>query len=437
MEDTIFALSTPIGGAIAVIRISGGEAKAILQRIFTGNIVPRYASFGRIVDEGVTLDEAVAVYFQSPGSYTGEDVAELSVHGGQAVVQGCMELISRYARAAEPGEFTKRAFLNGKMDLTRAEAVMDVINAASSRSASAALRQLEGELGVRIAAIEETLLDALCGIDAAIDYPEELEEDVLSSLPDVIDVARQQIQALIEDGLKSRVLRDGALVVIAGRPNAGKSSLLNAITGTQRAIVTALPGTTRDIIEEQLSICGMPVRLVDTAGIRNTDDVVEREGVARAKNIIERADLVLLAFDSAACLTHEDAELCALICAKPCVAVLCKTDLAPAVTPDQVQAMCAVPPIMVSADTGEGLTELKAQIARHIAPGESALVTNVRHIEALRLAESALICAACAVDVDCIATDIRTSLTALGAITGREVDAEVIDGIFRRFCVGK
>ena len=259
MNDLIYALATPVGGAIAVVRLSGAGADALLHAIFTGRGGPREMVYGRVVDEaGETLDQAMAAFFPAPRSYTGEDMAELYLHGGQASVRRVLALLGRHARSARPGEFTERAFLAGKLDLAQAEAVMDLINAGAERGAKSALSQLEGGLSRRIAAVEGQLLDALSGLEAAIDYPEELEEDVTSALPHALASAEAELRALIGAGLSGRVLREGARVALLGRPNAGKSSLLNALSGVERAIVTQYAGTTRDVLEETVSMeaCG-------------------------------------------------------------------------------------------------------------------------------------------------------------------------------------
>ena len=441
MNDLIYALATPVGGAIAVVRISGPGAEALLRRVFTGRGAPREMAYGRVVDgAGETLDEAMAAFFPAPRSYTGEDMAELYLHGGQVTVRRVLALLGCHARSARPGEFTERAFLAGKMDLAQAEAVMDLINAGAERSAKSALAQLEGRLSVRIADVERELLDALSGLEAAIDYPEELEDDVTSALPEVLAAAERELQALAGAGLSGRVLREGARVAIVGRPNAGKSSLLNALAGAERAIVTQFAGTTRDVLEETVSMEGVPVTLYDTAGIRAADDPVERIGVERARLAAERADLLLVCFDAAAPLTEEDLALLRETEGRPRIAVCNKSDL-PALWSAETLAAQGISACTVSAETGEGLAALRHAIAVRVAPEqESALVTNARHIEALQLAAAAVAEArqnAGGAELELVATDLREALSALGQITGRTAAADLIERIFSKFCVGK
>ena len=441
MNDLIYALATPVGGAIAVVRISGPGAEALLRRVFTGRGAPREMAYGRVVDgAGETLDEAMAAFFPAPRSYTGEDMAELYLHGGQVTVRRVLALLGCHARSARPGEFTERAFLAGKMDLAQAEAVMDLINAGAERSAKSALAQLEGRLSVRIADVERELLDALSGLEAAIDYPEELEDDVTSALPEVLAAAERELQVLAGAGLSGRVLREGARVAIVGRPNAGKSSLLNALAGAERAIVTQFAGTTRDVLEETVSMEGVPVTLYDTAGIRAADDPVERIGVERARLAAERADLLLVCFDAAAPLTEEDLALLRETEGRPRIAVCNKSDL-PALWSAETLAAQGISACTVSAETGEGLASLRHAIAVRVAPEqESALVTNARHIEALQLAAAAVAEArqnAGGAELELVATDLREALSALGQITGRTAAADLIERIFSKFCVGK
>lgn len=433
-EDTIYAPSTAIGGAIAVLRVSGPRAKET-ARIFDRGFAsePGMMRFVRVQDDKEPIDDAMAVYFSAPASYTGEDMVEIDCHGGHQTVQRILGLLSGLGfRPAEGGEFTRRAFLNGKMDLAQAEAVMDIITADAEQSRKAALNQLHGSVSRAIHDVEDVLLDALSGIDAAIDYPDEAEEDCIARLPEQLGAGRSKAERLLADGRRGRVLRDGLRVVILGRPNTGKSSLMNALAGFERAIVTDIAGTTRDVLDERLSFDGVPVRLIDTAGIREATDRAEQIGVDRALDEMRRADVQLVLLDGSAPLTAEDKTLIETTeNGLPRILVVNKCDL-----PRQTDYAGA---ISISAKTGQGLEELKREVLRLAAPQDADCnaITNERHLHALEQACAALCSAEQAEELDCKATDIRAALQALGSITGTDVDATVIDRIFERFCVGK
>lgn len=433
-EDTIYAPSTAIGGAIAVLRVSGPRAKET-ARIFDRGFAsePGMMRFVRVQDDKEPIDDAMAVFFSAPASYTGEDMVEIDCHGGHQTVQRILSLLSGLGfRPAEGGEFTRRAFLNGKMDLAQAEAVMDIITADAEQSRKAALNQLHGSVSRAIHDVEDVLLDALSGIDAAIDYPEEAEEDCIARLPEQLGAGRSKAERLLADGRRGRVLRDGLRVVILGRPNTGKSSLMNALAGFERAIVTDIAGTTRDVLDERLSFDGVPVRLIDTAGIREATDRAEQIGVDRALDEMRRADVQLVLLDGSAPLTTEDETLIETTeNGIPRILVVNKCDL-----PRQTDYAGA---ISISAKTGQGLEELKREVLRLAAPQDADCnaITNERHLHALEQACAALCSAEQAEELDCKATDIRAALQALGSITGTDVDATVIDRIFERFCVGK
>ncbi len=433
-EDTIYAPSTAIGGAIAVLRVSGPRAKET-ARIFDRGFAsePGMMRFVRVQDDKEPIDDAMAVYFSAPASYTGEDMVEIDCHGGHQTVQRILGLLSGLGfRPAEGGEFTRRAFLNGKMDLAQAEAVMDIITADAEQSRKAALNQLHGSVSRAIHDVEDVLLDALSGIDAAIDYPDEAEEDCIARLPEQLGAGRSKAERLLADGRRGRVLRDGLRVVILGRPNTGKSSLMNALAGFERAIVTDIAGTTRDVLDERLSFDGVPVRLIDTAGIREATDRAEQIGVDRALDEMRRADVQLVLLDGSAPLTAEDETLIETTeNGIPRILVVNKCDL-----PRQTDYAGT---ISISAKTGQGLEELKREVLRLAAPQDADCnaITNERHLHALEQACAALCSAEQAEELDCKATDIRAALQALGSITGTDVDATVIDRIFERFCVGK
>ena len=437
MKDTIYALATPIGGAIAIIRISGPQARFALESVFRGKIQHRYISHGAIVDGDAPVDDGMAVYFAAPNSYTGEDMAELFIHGGYGVSKKVLEAISKTGlRPAAPGEFTQRAFLNGKMDLTRAEAVMDLVSASSSRGSASALEQLNGSLFEIISRIQQQVTDLLSGVDAAIDYPEELEEDVFSPLPEQISALKQQLDHLIENGLSCRMVREGVKIAILGRPNAGKSTLFNAILGEERAIVTPEAGTTRDIIEGTLIINGITARLFDTAGLRDSENQAESIGIMRARETVNSADLLLIAIDGGEVMTDEEIRL--LSHPGKRLGVICKSDISQGSGAAAEFEKFGVEYVTVSAVTGEGISALIDKIGEMTAPEtESALVTNIRHIDSLKEASASLSSALLTDEADCIATDLRSCLLSLCQITGAQADDEVIERIFSNFCVGK
>lgn len=445
-EDTVFALSSPVGGAIAIVRITGSGAYAALGRVFRCKNAPehRVMNYGHVIDSesGETIDSAMACFLEAPATYTGEDMAEIYIHGSRVIAKRTLSVLSRFLRPAEGGEFTKRAFMNGKLDLSQAEAVMDVISSVTEQGARMAEEQLAGSIGSGIKDIEDRLIDILSGVEAALDYPEELEEDTVSALGSELAPIIDKLDYLIRGGNAARIFREGAAVAILGAPNAGKSSLFNGLMGTERAIVTAIPGTTRDTLEETLDICGAPVRITDTAGIREGADEAERIGVERAKKAGERADLILIAIDGTKPIEEESRALIAAANRgeyKKCILIFTKADKADFMPHENGEGCAELSPIAVSSVTGEGLDALKERMAALLLTkeAESALVTNSRHIHALAEAKAALETADAAMGTDLAAADIRTALYALGQITGREVTADVIERIFSRFCVGK
>ncbi|MDO4565539.1 MAG: tRNA uridine-5-carboxymethylaminomethyl(34) synthesis GTPase MnmE [Clostridia bacterium] len=433
-QDTIYAPSSAIGGAIAIIRVSGSKTRSIAKGLLNRDITrsPSRLCRVQVMDGDRELDECMAVFFERPRTYTGEDMLELHCHGGLQTVRGVLARLGKTeARIAENGEFTKRAFLNGKMDLSAAEAVMDIINAEAESSLNSALEQHRGGLCRRVFEIQELLLDALSGIDAAIDYPDEAEAEAYSMLPRELDAAAGEIGRLLEGGRQGKVLREGARLAIIGKPNVGKSSLLNAILDEERAIVTQTAGTTRDIIEERISLKGFPVRLFDTAGIRPSEDEAEAIGIARAKDAASTAELILVVLDGSRPLDAFDAEVMRLTEGRRRLVVQNKADVSVAKLPHT--------DILVSAKTRDGIAELEERVLSLIRPTDSdaTLITNERHICALEKALGCINAAKRAVELDCIATDLRSCLHHLGQITGTDVDARTLDKIFENFCVGK
>lgn len=446
MSEPIFALATPLGGAIAVIRASGDGICAVLDTIFTTpTSKPGFLNYGKLLgDDGEVLDDAMAVRFCAPRSYTGEDMFELHIHGSIAVAQSAAALLAAHGlRPAEPGEFSKRAFLNGKMDLTRAEAVMDLIGASAKRGAQAALRQLDGELARRVTAICDRLTDAAALCEAAIDYPDEMEDEYTGGVCTELVKICAELDALISGGLRWRRVREGASVAIVGKPNAGKSSLLNLLTGEDGAIVTDIAGTTRDIIEREVSLGGAAFTLCDTAGLRDTVGVnaVERIGMDRTRKAMERADLLLVVLDGSTIPDDDDMAVLHATEGLSRIIVINKRDIAPREVRDAMRrALPTAERICeISALTGEGEDTLKELISAELGSVDEytgGIITNARHVDLLTHACDTLRGCMTA-EPDCVATDIRESLRFLGEIIGRDVDESVLDRVFERFCVGK
>jgi tRNA modification GTPase len=441
---TIFALSTPPGvGAVAIIRISGPASRDTLQRIFSSRSTLQHATlrYGELRDGDALIDDAMAVFFEAPNSYTREDMAELHCHGALSVVRRVMQLLSDCGlRLAEPGEFTKRAFLNGRIDLTQAEAVMDLIASVSEQSRNASLLQMKGALSREITACRDALLDLLAFIEASIDYPEESLDEV--RIDTSIDTVLNALITLRASYGAGKLLREGVKIAIAGRPNVGKSSLLNALLGRERAIVTDIPGTTRDVIEESLQVNGLQLLLYDTAGIRETADTIERLGVERSGTAVEESDAVLFVLDTSQPFSEEDALVWSRVQKKPSIVVLNKTDGGAVLTQAQAQTLLGQEILPVSAVTGEGLDKLLDALytAGVQNANLSALTINERHLQAIQKSIGALQEARAAlgsVDEECLSIDIRRAWEALGEIIGDTATEDLLDRIFSQFCLGK
>lgn len=457
-DDTISQIATPHGaGGIGIIRVSGGDALGVARRVFRpaaggtlGDIAPYTAHYGHIVAvDGTVIDECILLYMRAPHSYTGEDTAELQCHGGTVVLR---EVLLRTweagARPAEAGEFTKRAFLHGRLDLARAEGVMELIAAKSTRAAHAARERLAGAFSHAVTDIRTQILGAVAHIEAGIDFPEDdIPAASAERLAAEIDAVSAAVRRLLAGADTGRILRDGVKTVIVGRPNVGKSSLLNALLGMERAIVTDVPGTTRDIIEEEISVAGIPLRLLDTAGLRAAEDAVEQIGVARTEQHLTDAELILAVFDASEPLTAEDhALLTRLSAAAADIIILCSKEDRPSVLSAADFSAVAAPVLRISAQEGTGLDALREEIAAHIVRREGdlsdgALPNKEREIEALRRAETHLAAAAetlvAGLGTDFVSIDLRAAYDALGEILGETVDTDLIDRIFSEFCIGK
>jgi tRNA modification GTPase len=445
MNDTIAAIATPFGeGAIALLRLSGPRAVEIAGGVFrgkksAGELPERIVQFGGIHDGGRKLDDVLLTVFRGPASYTGEDVVEIASHGGVLISRRILELLlSKGARSAEPGEFTQRAYLNGKMDLTQAEAVMDLIGAQTDLALRAATEQLEGRLGERLRELRDRIVEVLAHVEAFIDFPDEdIDPATGDALLAKIDAVCVGASALLATARSGRVLREGVRTVICGAPNVGKSSLLNLLLGCERAIVSARPGTTRDVIEEVIDLRGIPLRLVDTAGVRESEDEVEREGMARTLQQIERADLVLHVVDASVATSDfgfqiSDLEARTLL-------VLNKCDLGE-------HESWRREGVRISCLKNEGIAQLEEAIVEKIMGGDAAhrdwsVAINARHEAALKTAlrfcDAARQAFASGLSPEFVAEELRAALNAVGDILGRVDHEEVLGKIFSTFCIGK
>ena len=452
--DTIAAISTPRGeGGIGIIRISGDKSFEILERIFNTKNPNRDLGFykfnyGFIHDNGKIVDEVMAVRMKAPKTYTCEDVVEINCHGGHLISEKVLELVLKNgARHAEQGEFTKRAFMNGRIDLSQAEAVMDIIHGKTEKSISLSLEQLRGDLRDKIASFKKALLDVTAHVNVVLDYPEEGIDDPLpSNLRKNLENVYAEADRLISSYDKGKKIKEGIKTVIAGKPNVGKSTLLNSLLKEERAIVTHIPGTTRDVIEEIINIKGIPLVLTDTAGIRKTEDIVENIGVEKSKKFIENADLVLLVLDASRELESEDREVIEEIQNhnKKTIVLLNKIDLERKIELEEFNLENI---LEISAKDNIGIEDMEERIYSYIVEenvedsSEKLIITNIRHKTALEKTKDAIINIFETIDagmpMDLISVDLKEALDSLSEITGEISSEDILDHVFGNFCVGK
>lgn len=458
MDRTIAAIATAPGEAgIGIVRISGDLSIDILDKIFkprkdvtVEELPSRTVVYGHVTDDdGNVLDEVLAIIMRKPYSYTTEDVVEIHCHGGIVPVRRIMqEVLEHGAELAEPGEFTKRAFLNGRIDLAQAEAVIDVITSKTETGLNAAMNQLDGELSKAVRSVMDKLLAMLAHIEASIDFPEhDVEEITKSSIESMLLEAKASLQKLLESFSEGKLVRDGLKTSIIGRPNVGKSSLLNVLLKENRAIVTEVPGTTRDIIEEYLNIGGLLIRLVDTAGIRETEDIVERIGVERTKVAIKDSDLVILVVDASEDLTDEDIEIIEIVKDKRIIAALNKIDLGGLHNRTRLNELFGKENVIeMSVKNGIGINKLEDRVKELVFQGKlsisnNSMVTNIRHKNLLDKAQNNVVKAISSIEddipVDLVSVDIREAWGCLGAITGDSIEEDIVKEIFSKFCIGK
>lgn len=453
--DTIAAIATAVGeSGISIIRVSGSNALNIVSSIFAGknnrglkDIKPYTMRYGHIIDKETSekIDEVLVSYMKGPKSFTAEDSVEINCHGGIISTNRVLEqTIKAGARIAEPGEFTKRAFLNGRIDLSQAEAVIDLIRAKTELSMKSALMQSEGRISKEINSLRNKLLGTIAHIEATVDFPEEdLEEITSNRVINDLEEILKDIEHLLNTANEGKILREGLNIVIIGKPNVGKSSLLNALLMEKRAIVTDVPGTTRDVIEEYINLDGIPVKIVDTAGIRETEDVVEKIGVEKSKEKINEADLIILMLDLSRELDTEDKEIIEYIKDKKYIVLLNKTDLSRKLQDESIKDLKNI--IEISAKTGMGIDQLKLKVKDLFFSGEikttEVMITNSRHKEALYRSKercaAALYTLTSGISIDLASIDLRSAWIHLGEITGETLDEDIIDKIFSEFCIGK
>ncbi len=456
--DTISSISTPMGeGAIAIVRLSGPEAVTIADRLYKGktslsDVQSHTINYGHIVDpvSGNIIEEVMVAVMRAPRTFTREDIVEINCHGGIMTVNRILELtLSNGARMAEPGEFTKRAFLNGRIDLSQAEGIMDFIRSKTDRASKVAMNQIEGRLSTMIKGLRQSILEILAQVEVNIDYPEydDVEEATTQFLLSEAEKIDSAIDGLLQTGVQGKILREGLSTVIIGKPNVGKSSMLNNLIQDNKAIVTEVAGTTRDVLEEYVNVRGVPLRLVDTAGIRETEDIVEKIGVERSREALKKADLILYVLNYNEPLTESDYQLADLIKDEDVIVIINKTDLEQQLDLDEVKQMVGdVPVVHTSMLSQSGIDALEEEISRMFFQGEVAsqdmtYVSNARHISLLKQAKQtindAMTAAEAGVPIDIVQIDLIRTWELLGEVIGEEVSDSLIDQLFSQFCLGK
>ncbi len=457
METTIAAISTAMStSGIGIIRISGEDAMEVISRIYRSKggkkditkVSTHTIHYGYIYDKEELIDEVLVMIMKAPRTFTGEDTVEIDCHGGVYAMKRVLETVLKNgARLAEPGEFTKRAFLNGRLDLSQAEAVMDVIQAKNEYALKSSMEQLRGSVLRAIREIRETLLYHIAYIESALDDPEHISLDGYpQELRAIVEKEEQEVDHLLKSASDGKMIQEGIKTVILGKPNAGKSSLLNLLVGENRAIVTDIAGTTRDILEEYITLHGITLRMIDTAGIRETEDVVEKIGVGKAKEMAKDADLILYVVDSSAPLDENDEEIISMLEDKKTIVIYNKTDLISVVDKGELEEKTGRPVIPVSAVEETGIRELEEKIKELFFNGELSFndevyITNARHKEALEAARNSLELVRNSIDLgmpeDFFSIDLMNAYESLGKILGEAVGEDLVNEIFSRFCTGK
>ncbi len=448
MKDTIAAISTPRGfGGIGIVRLSGNEALTIAQKIFSKKIAkPRYALYGAVFDPTTKaqIDTAVVTYYKAPHSYTGEDIVEISMHGGIKNLEMVLNLlISLGARMAERGEFTRRAVLNGKMDIFEANAVVELIEAKTEKAVLLSSKRLFGGLSEEVANIRSRILTVNSQIEASIDFPFDVEEVDKNTVKDTLETIVNDIKKLLSSYKESRVVFDGVRVAIVGKPNVGKSTLLNALLKFDRAIVSEIPGTTRDTVEETIDFYGIPMKIIDTAGIRDSNDTLEKLGIERSKRAIEASDLILFVFDASTPLDNTDFELLDFTSGKQRIVIVNKTDLPKAFSEEKLKKVIKGEKVIeISALLKEGIDKVEDEIKNRLIniDFDSVFVTNKVEFDILNNALSHIAAGLELLQtgtLDLVTEELRDAIEILGSVSGEALSSEILDTIFSRFCIGK